>query len=159
MATEPDFDAVAIFRVLNRHKVDYIVVGGFAVAAHGVIRATEDLDIVVDQSWDNASRLAAALTELEAAHATDPTTPLTQETLVRREDRLFDTTYGQVHILNQVGTVPAYRDLTPAQLVEVDDQRVHVATKDQLRAMKTGTGRAKDAVDLDELGEAGNDRS
>jgi hypothetical protein len=152
--TEADFDAVAIFRVLNRHEVSYVVVGGFAVAAWGVVRATEDLDIVVEQSWDNADRLAHALAELEAQHATDPTTPLTQETLVRREDRLFSTKHGQVHILNNVGTIPAYPDLMPAQLIEVDDERVRVATKDQLRAMKTGTGRPKDAFDLDELGRA-----
>lgn len=157
MPTEPDFDAVAIFRALNGHDVEYVVVGGFAVAAHGVVRATEDLDIVVDQSWDNAARLAKALTDLAAVHATDPTTPLTQEALVRREDRLFNTKHGQVHILNHVGTVPSYLDLLPAQLVEVDGHRVQVATKDQLRSMKTGTGRAKDAVDLDELGEAESD--
>jgi hypothetical protein len=157
MPTEPDFDAVAIFRVLNCHNVDYVVVGGFAVAAYGVIRATEDLDIVVDQDWENAERLAAALSELEAEHATDPTTPLTQEVLVRREDRLFNTRHGQVHILNNVGTIPAYRDLMPAQLVEVDEERVRVATRDQLRSMKTGTGRAKDAVDLDELGQASDE--
>lgn len=154
MASEPDFDAVAIFRVLNQHQVDYVVVGGFAVAAHGVVRATEDLDIVVDQSWDNADRLSTALIQLGAQHATDSTTPLTQEVLVRPEDRLFDTRHGQLHILNQVGTVPAYRDLIPAQLIEVDDQPVRVATKDQLRSMKTRTGRAKDRVDLDELEEA-----
>ncbi|HEX2071316.1 MAG TPA: hypothetical protein VHF90_06695 [Thermoleophilaceae bacterium] len=152
---EPGFDAVAIIRALNDHGVEYVVVGGFAVAAWGVIRATDDLDIVVDQSWDNAARLAKALTELEAHHSTDATTPLTQETLVRRENRLFETKHGQVHILNHVGTVPSYGELLPAQLVEVDDQRVRVATKDQLRSMKTGTGRAKDAVDLDELGESG----
>lgn len=152
--TESNFDAVAIFRALNRHDVSYVVVGGFAVAAWGVIRATEDIDIVVDQSWDNADRLAKALTDLGAEHATDPTTPLTQETLVRREDRLFNTQHGQIHILNNVGTVPPYRDLMPAQVVEVDDQCVQVATKDQLRLMKTGTGRPKDALDLDELGKA-----
>ena len=157
MSTEPDFDAVAIFRALNRYDVDYVVVGGFAVAAYGVIRATEDLDIVIDQSWDNATRLAKALTDLEAEHATDPTTPLNQETLVRREDRLFNTKYGQVHVLNHVGTIPRYRDLLPARLVEVDNQRVQVATRDQLRSMKTGTGRPKDALDLDELGETDTD--
>ena len=151
---EPEFDAVAIIRALNDHGVDYIVVGGFAVAAWGVIRATEDLDIVIDQSWDNAARLAKALTELEAQHSTDATTPLTQETLVRRENRLFNTKHGQIHILNHVGKVPSYGELLPAQLVEVDDQRVRVATKDQLRSMKTETGRPKDAFDLGELGEA-----
>ncbi len=151
MAAEPTFDAVAIFRVLNRHHVAYVVVGGFAVAAHGVIRATEDLDVVVEQSWDNAERLGAALSELDAESATGASTPLTREVLVRREDRLFDTKHGPLHILNRVGTVPAYPDLLPAQAIEVDGERVLVATVEQLRTMKTGTGRTKDAVDIAEL--------
>lgn len=154
MTPDAPFDAVAILRVLNRHDVAFVVVGGYAVAAHGVIRATEDLDVVVDQSWDNAARLAAALQELEATSATGADTPLTREVLVRRVDRLLDTKHGEVHILNQVGTVPAYGELMPAQPIEVDGERVHVATAQQLRVMKTGTGRAKDAVDLAELDEA-----
>ncbi len=70
---------------------------------------------------------------------------------LRREDRLFDTKHGQVHILHHVGTIPPYNELMPAQPIEVDGERVRVATKDQLRLMETGTGRPKDALDLDEL--------
>jgi len=153
MADEPSFDPVEIFRVLNRHGVAYVVVGGYAVAAYGVIRATEDLDVVVDQSWSNAGRLGPALEELEATDATGAKTPLTTEVLVRRVDRLFNTRHGTLHILNQVGTVPPYAQLVPAQEVDIEGERVSVATRDQLRVMKTGTGRLKDAVDLAELDE------
>jgi hypothetical protein len=59
---EGGFDAVAIFRALNRHSVEYVVVGGFAVAAWGVIRATEDLDLVVEPSWDNFGERIACST-------------------------------------------------------------------------------------------------
>lgn len=45
----------------------------------------------------------------------------------------------------------------PAELLEVDGERVQVATVGQLRAMKTGTGRAKDAVDLAELDETSDE--
>lgn len=155
MADEPSFDPVEIFRVLNRHGVAYVVVGGYAVAAYGVIRATEDLDVVVDQSWSNAQRLGPALEELQATAATGAVTPLTTEVLVRRVDRLFNTRHGALHILNQVGTVPSYAELLPAQEVEIEGERVTVATRDQLRAMKTGTGRLKDQVDLAELDETG----
>jgi hypothetical protein len=151
MAADPSFDAVAIFRALNARGVDYVVVGGFAVAAYGVIRATVDLDIVVDYSWHNAERLAQALTDLEAVDATGADTPLTQEVLVRRESRLFDTKHGPIHMLARIGTVPDYTDLLPGQALEVDGERVLVATLDQLRAMKTGTGRSKDRLDLEEL--------
>ena len=70
MAAEAAFDPEPILRALNGHAVEYVVVGGFAVAAHGVVRATADLDLVVERSWQNAGRLADALQELEAADAT-----------------------------------------------------------------------------------------
>lgn len=48
------------------HQVSFIVVGGYAVAAHGFVRATKDIDICPDPSEENLHRLAAALDELDA---------------------------------------------------------------------------------------------
>ncbi len=153
MVHEADLDAVGIFRTLNRQGVDFVVVGGYAVAAHGVIRATDDLDLVVDRSWENAGRLGRALEELEAQDATGAHAPLTAEALARREDRLFETSLGRIRLLSRVGIVPRYSELAPAVTVEVEGEHVRVATLDQIRAMKTGTGRLKDLVDLEELDE------
>ena len=80
-------------------------------------------------------------------------TPLTAEVLARREDRLFETSLGRIHLLHKVGTVPSYSELAPGETVEVEGQRLRVATVAQIRAMKTGTGRLKDLVDLEELDE------
>lgn len=52
--------------VLADHGVEYLVVGGFAVSAHGFPRATKDIDICPEPSDANLKRLAAALAELEA---------------------------------------------------------------------------------------------
>jgi hypothetical protein len=51
---------------LAAHKVEFLVVGGFAVAAHGHPRATKDIDICPEPSDENLGRLAAVLAELEA---------------------------------------------------------------------------------------------
>jgi hypothetical protein len=64
MTAEQEFDPEPILRALNDQGVEYVVVGGLAAAAHGVVRATAALDLVVERSWDNAGRLAAALVEL-----------------------------------------------------------------------------------------------
>ena len=50
--------------MLGQHEVPLIVIGGFAVAAHKVIRATRDLDIVTDRSLAAAERFARALQAL-----------------------------------------------------------------------------------------------
>jgi hypothetical protein len=55
-----------LLAVLVDHEVSFIVVGGYAVAAHGFVRATKDIDICPDPSEQNLLRLAAALDELEA---------------------------------------------------------------------------------------------
>jgi hypothetical protein len=55
-----------LLAVLAAHGVEYIVVGGFAVAAHGFARATKDVDICPDPGEENLARLGQALAELEA---------------------------------------------------------------------------------------------
>jgi hypothetical protein len=49
------------FVYLNRYSVRYLVVGGYAVALHGYVRYTKDIDVWIDATPDNAERLAAAL--------------------------------------------------------------------------------------------------
>lgn len=61
------FDPEAIFATLNRHGVDYVVVGGIAATLHGSSVRTGDSDICPARDAANLDRLAAALTELEAA--------------------------------------------------------------------------------------------
>lgn len=56
----------SLLGVLVRHQVAFIVVGGYAVAAHGFVRATKDIDICPDPAEENLLRLAAALSELDA---------------------------------------------------------------------------------------------
>ncbi len=62
-------DADALLHRLTAAGVRYIVVGGFAVIAHGVIRATKDLDICPEPGRENLGRLARLLTALHAAQA------------------------------------------------------------------------------------------
>lgn len=152
MGAEAAFDPVALLRVLNRHEVQYVVVGGFAAAAHGVVRATRDLDVVVERSWDNAARLASALGELDARSVTEPGADLDQEALVRRADRRLETRFGELHVLHEVPGVPRFSGLT-AEVIEVDGETMQVCSLDDLRRMKRAAGRDKDRVDLAELDE------
>jgi len=118
------------------------------VAAHGVVRATEDLDVVTDRGLDNAGRLATALEALNGSASQ----PLTPEVLVRRLDLRVATDLGTVHLLRDVPGVPDYRVLD-RQAVEVEGVAFEIPTLEALRAMKRDTGRPKDAVDLAELDE------
>jgi hypothetical protein len=59
-------DPEPLLSVLVDYEVDLIVIGGYAVAAHGHVRATKDIDVCPDPTDDNLRRLAAALVDLEA---------------------------------------------------------------------------------------------
>lgn len=49
-------DVITTARLLNRHQVRYLLVGGYALAAHGYVRMTEDIDIAVAPDADNSRR-------------------------------------------------------------------------------------------------------
>ena len=61
-----NFDPIAICRILNEERVDYVVVGGFASVILGSPLPTEDIDLLPDRSEENLIRLAAALKRLNA---------------------------------------------------------------------------------------------
>jgi hypothetical protein len=59
-------DPARVFATLDRHEVDHVTIGAFAVIAHGYVRATADIDLMARQDRDNLERLAAAFAELRA---------------------------------------------------------------------------------------------
>lgn len=69
------------FRALQARCVPVTVIGGFAVAAHKVVRATRDL--VSDRSWAAAERFVSALLDIDAQPLSDPSITWTPEVLVR----------------------------------------------------------------------------
>ena len=58
---KPLDDYEELIAVLNKHRVEYVIIGAYAVGYHGYIRATTDMDIVVNPSPVNAVKVAASL--------------------------------------------------------------------------------------------------
>ena len=56
--------AIRVCRLLNRHRVRYLIAGGVAANLHGSVRATRDVDILVPRDLANTRRLLGALAEL-----------------------------------------------------------------------------------------------
>src|SRR5690349_11372689 len=106
---ETQFAPDRIVAALNAAGVAYIVVGGLAVAAHGVVRATRDLDLVPEPSPGNLDCLAAALSELGAEHPVDDR--LTGSALALPVSFKLRTRHGDVQVLNRMPAVPSYAEL------------------------------------------------
>lgn len=60
---EPQSDFKKLLELFNKHKVEHIIVGAYALAFHGAPRFTGDMDILVNYSPDNAQKILSALDE------------------------------------------------------------------------------------------------
>jgi hypothetical protein len=59
MKLHPDFKE--FIQLLNKHNVEYLIIGGYAVAVHGYVRATGDIDIWIKISVENAEKIVQVL--------------------------------------------------------------------------------------------------
>jgi len=149
--------------------VRYVVVGGFAVIAHGFHRLTKDLDVCPDPSPENLARLAAMLAELGAQHAGlgdfapeefpfDPTDP---RQLAQGGNFRLDTPLGDLDVMQWIPGVPgelAFDHLArDAITASVRGVPVAVCSLEDLRAMKRAADRPQDRIDLEGLVIARND--
>lgn len=154
-----DFDLRSLLESLHGHGVDFVVIGGVAVGAHGFIRATEDLDLVPDPDPENLQRLTGALEDLES---TLPTVgdrrfdPATDAGVIRRGGNVTAATkFGPLDVLQRARGVPAYsqlnEDAVDSELLGVP---VRVCSLARLREMKQAQSRTQDLLDLENLPES-----
>ena len=156
----PPLRAPDLLRTLHRHGVEFVVIGGFALAAHSVARATKDLDIVPEPSAANLRRLLAALTDLEAAPAAledfeaNEILELSLENLELGGNWILRTSYGRLDVMQYVQGIRDYRRLRAEAVrpeIETIDEPTSFAGLDDLIAMKTAAGRDQDLIDIDTL--------
>lgn len=141
-----------IFAALASAEVVHVTVGGFAVMAHGVVRATVDVDIVPVPGEENARRLAEALRALGAHPAGEPETPVTPELLMRDANMRFESPAGPVDVLASAQYRALAEDLRAHALeIDVDGTPVTVASRSDLIRLKAGTGRDRDLLDIGDL--------
>jgi hypothetical protein len=141
-----------ILAAFDRHGVSYVLVGGMAMAAQGLVRATRDIDVVVSVEAKNIDRLKAALQEL----FNDP-----EIDSIRADELAGDYPAIQyvpptgdfwIDILARLGEAFQFADLESEELV-VEGVRVMVATPRTLYRMKKDTVRPQDRLDAQALRE------
>ena len=162
---EPDLDLPRLVEALNRHGVDYLVVGGSAATLYGATRGTRDLDCVPDTTVENLARLAGAMRELNArlrvaglsdTDAMQLPTQLDATTFRQLQISTWRTDAGDLDVLadipNHLGDHLRYENLVPRALViDVSGQPVHVAALSDIIASKEWANRPKDHQALPEL--------
>src|SRR3954447_5602369 len=91
----PAFNPDRVVAALNADDVAYVIVGGLALAAHGVVRATRDLDLVPAPDPENLRRLANTLTRLSDVRLSASARAATS----RASSAQWHTRHGEVHVL------------------------------------------------------------
>jgi hypothetical protein len=151
-----EFDLRALLELLHEKEVRFIVIGGVAVAAHGYVRGTEDLDLVPDPDPENLGRLTEALTDLGSTLPTVKGRRFDSATdggVIRRGGNVTaDTDFGGLDVVQRARGVPSYTQLAE-DAVESDllGIPVRVCSLARLREMKETQGRAEDKADLENL--------
>ncbi|NLG34650.1 MAG: hypothetical protein GX548_04775 [Lentisphaerae bacterium] len=143
---EPDKDPLlTVCALLNRHGARYLVVGGHALILHGLVRTTEDVDLLIEEDEDNFKRVISALSELED-HAAAELTPadLSENVVVKVADEI------EVDISRRAWKL-SYADAFPNALsVVIDGVDVpYLSLSDLIKTKETY--RAKDRADLEQL--------
>ncbi len=151
-------DVYAAFAEAN---VRYVVVGGMAVVMSGHVRATVDLDVVVDLDPDAASRAMQALSSLGLlprvpVAAQDFADPAVREGWIRDKHMQVLSFYDPEHLAREVDVFVAYPldfELLVAAAVPVRTgaAAVPVASKGHLIEMKRAAGRPRDLEDIEAL--------
>jgi hypothetical protein len=142
---EPTFEKLLV--LLADAEVNFVLVGGVAVTLHGYVRLTEDVDIIIDRSEENVTRLLAALTGYGEGFARELTLADfgDEEGAIRIVE---ETEMSQVDIFTLMSGL-RYRDLAiDADEFELSGRKIRFASKPALIGLKSRSQREKDQLDV-----------
>ena len=134
-------------KLLNRHQVKYVIVGGYAVGIHGYIRPTHDLDVFVEISPDNAAGLVKVFRDFGFQDSqTNEELFLIKGTIVRAGGEAL-----RVEVFNDISGVGFEECFAESIEETIEGIPTRFIALKQLLANKLKSGRPKDLVDYDYL--------
>ncbi|MEW5826420.1 MAG: DUF6036 family nucleotidyltransferase [Candidatus Bipolaricaulota bacterium] len=132
---------------LAAERARFLLIGAYAMAAHGYPRATADIDLWVEPTPGNAAAVLRALRRFGA-----PLHDLTQQDL-ERDDTVFQIGGAprRIDIMTGVSGLGFQQTYERSLAVEIDGLRVQVPSVDDLVRNKRASGRIKDLADAEAL--------
>jgi hypothetical protein len=147
-------DPAKLLSALKDHRVEFVIIGAFSLAAHGVVRATKDGDIVPEPSPANLKRLARALRSIGAEpdigelDQKEPGVEPDEEGLTLGGNWALRTKHGRLDVMQDVPGLRSWQKLR-AGAVELDGALY--AGYDELISMKSASARDEDLTDIAKL--------
>ncbi|CAN5806127.1 hypothetical protein BH09VER1_BH09VER1_49960 [soil metagenome] len=145
-ATEETGPLLRVCGLLNDAGANYLVAGAYAMILNSVIRATEDVDIPIEDSPENFQRVINGLSNLADGAARELTPDdFTENVVVKIADEV------EVDVTRNARTVTYAEAVKNAQIVVIDDIRIpYLSLEDLIRSKLTQ--RAQDQADVERLG-------
>lgn len=145
-------DWLDLLREMDRAGVRYLLVGAHAIAAHGIPRATRDIDFWIDPEEENAKRVWEALLRFGA--------PMSALGISERDVRTpgmvlqFGVIPNRIDLMTSLSGLDRFSDAWDRRVMtELGDVAVPVLSLEDLRASKRASGRKRDLLDLEMLDE------
>jgi len=147
MEVEPDFRD--LLKLFNEHRVDYIIIGAYALAYHGVPRYTGDMDLLIHPDPSNAKSILDALNEFGFGSV-----GLTVDDFAVT-DKVVQLGFApvRVDIITSITGVSWEEAVEGREEGVYGDVPVHYIGRTQLIKNKSTLARKKDMADLEALGE------
>jgi len=141
----PDFEE--FFQLLNVHKVRYLVVGGYAFAVHAYPRFTNDLDIWIDNSTENAYNILQVLNDFGFKEVDITADDLTVS------DRIIQLGYPplRIDIITHIDGVDFESAWESRDTSHYGKQEIYIINRELFIKNKRATGRQRDIEDLEKL--------
>lgn len=134
-------------RLLNANEIRYIVIGGYAVAFHGYVRYTGDLDIFVELSAENAEKLTRTL------HEFGFNLPSVNPALFLRKGKIIRMGHEPIRleILNDIDGVTFQECYAHRRIAFLGKLKINFIALPQLLKNKCASRRLKDLADVEAL--------
>ncbi len=140
-------DMKDLIDIFDKHNVEYLLVGGFAVICYGYIRTTQDINFVIYPSQDNSIKMMKALKEFGFGNAGIPI-------------EYFQKEKSAIHIgvePNRIDFLTSLQGVSNEKIfknkinIQYNNKTLNIISKEDLIKCKKATGRLKDLADIEEL--------
>ena len=144
MRGKSDFETV--IAALNEQRVEFLIIGGYAVVHHGYVRTTEDLDIYIRPTPKNAKRAVRAIAQLGFTGE-----EIAAEAFTMDNGLSLGVAPMTVDLVAYIPGVDPEKLWRSRQAGHFGDQDVHFISREDLIKNKRAIGRAQDLADVQKL--------
>ena len=145
-------DIIDFIKLCNKHNVKYLVIGGYAVSIHGYPRSTKDIDVCIEMSDLNATKMVEVIKDFGFGSL-----KLNKEDFLKKH---FITQLGfpplRIDILNDLDGITFEEAWKNKKIVNIENVPVNFIGYNELIIVKQKAGRPQDIADVDKLKKRNN---